>query len=179
LARIRARIYSGEFKPGVKLSIDGLAAELGVSRTPVRDAFGQLEREGLVTITSRVGVFVRRLTRSEAEDIYRIKEAVEPLLARWAAERPSAAQRAEYRDRVVAGLAASVARGGVQAPHAPAHRRDHRLIRGRIHPGPGFLACAARGGRGRDDRLTAMAVPWPPWPRAGNAVRDATYAAPR
>ncbi len=94
LARIRARIYAGEFQPGVKLSIDSLAAELGVSRTPVRDAFGQLEREGLVTITSRAGVFVRRLTRSKAEDIYRIKEAVEPPMARWAAERPSAPQRA-------------------------------------------------------------------------------------
>lgn len=112
LARIRARIYSGEFQPGVKLSIDSLATGLGVSRTPVRDAFGQLEREGLVTITSRVGVFVRRLTRSEAEDIYRIKEAIEPLMARWAAERPSAAQRAEYHD-AVADLAPSVARGDV------------------------------------------------------------------
>jgi DNA-binding GntR family transcriptional regulator len=112
LARIRARIHSGEFQPGVKLSIDSLAAELGVSRTPVRDAFGQLEREGLVTITSRVGVFVRRLTRSEAEDIYRIKEAVEPLMARWAAERPSAAQRVAYRD-AVAELQAAAAQGGV------------------------------------------------------------------
>jgi DNA-binding GntR family transcriptional regulator len=110
LARIRARIHSGEFQPGVKLSIDSLANELGVSRTPVRDAFGQLEREGLVTITSRVGVFVRRLTRSEAEDIYRIKEAVEPLMARWAAERPSATQRAAYRD-AVAGLQAVAADG--------------------------------------------------------------------
>jgi DNA-binding GntR family transcriptional regulator len=112
LARIRARIHSGEFQPGVKLSIDRLATELGVSRTPVRDAFGQLEREGLVTITSRVGVFVRRLTRSEAEDIYRIKEAVEPLMARWAAERPSAARRAAYRDEV-AGLTAAARAGDV------------------------------------------------------------------
>jgi DNA-binding GntR family transcriptional regulator len=112
LARIRARIYSGEFQPGVKLSIDSLATDLGVSRTPVRDAFGQLEREGLVTITSRVGVFVRRLTRPEAEDIYRIKEAIEPLMARWAAERPSAAQRAEYRDNVT-GLAPYVTCGDV------------------------------------------------------------------
>lgn len=110
LARIRARVYSGGFQPGVKLSIDGLATELGVSRTPVRDAFGQLEREGLVTIASRVGVTVRRLTRSEAEDIYRIKEAVEPLMARWAAERPSAAQRAAYRLQV-AGYAGATSHG--------------------------------------------------------------------
>jgi DNA-binding GntR family transcriptional regulator len=125
LARIRARIHSGEFQPGVKLSIDTLATELGVSRTPVRDAFGQLEREGLVTITSRVGVFVRRLTRSEAEDIYRIKEAVEPLMARWAAERPSAAQRAAYRD-AVAELQAAAANGDVDeyVKHLERCRRD-------------------------------------------------------
>lgn len=125
LARIRARIHSGEFRPGVKLSIDNLAADLGVSRTPVRDAFGQLEREGLVTITSRVGVFVRRLSRSEAEDIYRIKEAVEPLMARWAAERPSAAQRAAYRD-AVAELQAAAADGDAERylRHLEQCRRD-------------------------------------------------------
>jgi DNA-binding GntR family transcriptional regulator len=74
----------------------------------------KLEREGLVTITSRVGVFVRRLTRSEAEDIYRIKEAVEPLMARWAAERPSAAQRSAYHD-AVAKLQAPAADGDAGA----------------------------------------------------------------
>ncbi len=100
LARIRARIYSGEFRPGVKLSIDSLVTEPGVSRTPIRDAFGQLEREGLVTITSRAGVFVRRLTRSRRRTSNRMKEAIEPLMARWAAERPSAVQRAEHRDAV-------------------------------------------------------------------------------
>ncbi len=128
LARIRARIHSGEFQPGVKLSIDGLATELGVSRTPVRDAFGQLEREGLVTITSRVGVFVRRLTRSEAEDIYRIKEAVEPLMARWAAERPSATQRAAYRD-AVAGLQAAAAQRDVEEYIKHLERCRRELLR--------------------------------------------------
>lgn len=99
LARIRARIYSGEFQPGVKLSIDSLATELGVSRTPIRDAFGQLEREGLVTITSRVGVFVRRPTPFRGGGHLLDKGAIEPFMARWAAERPSAVQRAEYRVR--------------------------------------------------------------------------------
>ena len=60
LARTRASIHSGDFQPGVKLSIDSPAAELGGSRSPIRDAFGRLEREWLVTISSRV----RRLTRS-------------------------------------------------------------------------------------------------------------------
>jgi DNA-binding GntR family transcriptional regulator len=100
LARIRAQIYSGEFQPGVKLSIDSLAAEPGVRRTPIRDAFGQLERKGLVTITSRAGVFVRPPYPFKAEDIARMNEAIEPSMARWAAERPSAAQRAGHRNTV-------------------------------------------------------------------------------
>ena len=128
LARIRASIHSGEFQPGVKLSIDGLATEFGVSRGPVRDAFGQLEREGLVTITSRVGVFVRLLTRSEAEDIYRIKEAVEPLMARWAAERPPAAQRHAYRD-AVARLQAAAADGDVEEYIKHLERCRRELLR--------------------------------------------------
>ena len=74
LARIRAQIYSGELQPGVKLSIDSLAAEPGASRTPIRDAFGQLEREGLVTIASRAGVFVRRLTRSRRRTSNRMRK---------------------------------------------------------------------------------------------------------
>jgi DNA-binding GntR family transcriptional regulator len=74
LARIRAQIYSGEFQPGVKLSIDSLAAEPGASRTPIRGAFGQLEREGLVTIASRAGVFVRRLTRSRRRTSNRMRK---------------------------------------------------------------------------------------------------------
>jgi len=111
-ARIRAMIFSGEFQPEAKLSIDSLARRLGVSRTPVRDAFGQLEREGLVLISSRVGVFVRRLTPSEAADIYQIKVAVEPLMARWAAERGSAAERAAYRESV-AGLAVAADLGDI------------------------------------------------------------------
>jgi DNA-binding GntR family transcriptional regulator len=98
-ARVRARIYSGEFQPGVKLSIDSLAMELGVSRTPIRDAFGQLEREGLVTITSRLGVRPPPYP-FKAEDIARMKEAVEQLMARWAVERPSAVQRAGYRSQI-------------------------------------------------------------------------------
>jgi len=96
LARIPARIYRGEFQPGVKLSIDGLATEPGVSRTPIRDAFGQLRREGLVTITSRVGMFALRLTRTRRRTSTGWG-SVEPSMARWAAERPSAVQRADHR----------------------------------------------------------------------------------
>jgi DNA-binding GntR family transcriptional regulator len=97
--KIRALIYSGEFDDG-KLSIVGLSEQLGVSRTPVRDALWQLAGEGLVTVSPRVGAFVRRVTPAEATDIYRIKAAIEPLMAGWAAERAPAGQRASYREKV-------------------------------------------------------------------------------
>lgn len=96
LARITASIYSGEFQPGVKLSIDGPVTERRVSRTPIRDAVRQPERERLVTITSRAGAPVRRLTRSRRRTSPDAG-TIEPSMARWAAERPSAVQRAEYR----------------------------------------------------------------------------------
>lgn len=97
LAAIRARIYSGEFQPGVKLSIDSLATEPGVSRIPIR---------GCLRATGARGAGHHYLARwcvrpppypFKAEDIARMKEAIEPLMARWAAERPSAVQRAGYR----------------------------------------------------------------------------------
>jgi len=70
-------------------------------------------------------VFVRRLTRAEAEDIYRIKEAVEPLMARWAAERPSVAQSADYRDAFAdLGTAAAAGDGDACVTRLEACRRQ-------------------------------------------------------
>lgn len=98
VGRIRSMIYSGELSPGGRVSIEQLAAQVGVSRTPIRDALWHLEREGLVDINARVGVFVRSLTRREAESILELKAAVEPLMARWAAERGAETERQAYRD---------------------------------------------------------------------------------
>jgi DNA-binding GntR family transcriptional regulator len=97
---IRALIHSGEFDADGKLLISALSERLGVSRTPVRDALWQLAGEGLVTVAPRVGAFLRRVTPAEAMDIYRIKVALEPLMAGWAAERGAPALRASYRDKV-------------------------------------------------------------------------------
>lgn len=98
--RIRALIHSGEFDADGKLSIAALSQQLGVSRTPVRDALWQLACEGLVTVSPRVGAFLRRVTPREAADIYRLKEAIEPLMAGWAAIRADAQTRAGYLKQV-------------------------------------------------------------------------------
>ena len=93
---IRKLIHRGELAPGARISIEDLAKRFGLSRTPVRDALFQLSAEGLTSIQSRVGVFVRVIDDQESLDVYRIKAALEPLLAKWAATRGSEEQRAAY-----------------------------------------------------------------------------------
>ena len=62
---IRARIVEGQFEFGEALSEITLATELGVSKTPVREAFLQLKNEGLVDILPQRGTFVFRMTIEE------------------------------------------------------------------------------------------------------------------
>ncbi|MGH8967193.1 MAG: GntR family transcriptional regulator, partial [Actinomycetes bacterium] len=95
---IRALIHEGTMASGQRVSIDELADRFGVSRTPVRDALQQLSVEGLVTITPRVGVFVREISAQEITDVYQIKTALEPLMASWAAERGTEEQRAAFHE---------------------------------------------------------------------------------
>lgn len=63
---LRNRILAQALLPGQKVDIDGLAADLGISRTPVKDALNRLASDGLVTVLARRGTFV---TRFEIEDL--------------------------------------------------------------------------------------------------------------
>jgi DNA-binding GntR family transcriptional regulator len=96
LKHIRAMIHDGRFDADGRLPIASLSEMLGVSRTPVRDALWELAREGLVTVSPRIGAFVRWVTPAEARDIYRIKAAIEPLVTGWATERGGPAERTAY-----------------------------------------------------------------------------------
>jgi DNA-binding GntR family transcriptional regulator len=111
---IRTMIHAGDFDEDGRLSIATLADRLGVSRTPVRDALWQLASEGLVTVSPRIGAFLRKLTPEEAADIYRIKAAIEPLVAGWAAERATRRQR-ETHQALIADLEAIARSGDVDA----------------------------------------------------------------
>jgi len=74
---LRLLLNRGELRPGAPLDLDALAARLGVSRTPLRDALLQLEWEGFVTILPRRGVQVRPLTRDDIRHLYEIIGALE------------------------------------------------------------------------------------------------------
>jgi DNA-binding GntR family transcriptional regulator len=84
---IREEILNGRFKPGESLVETRLAEELGVSRTPVREAIRQLELEGLVVSIPNKGVFVQGISRQDIDDIYTIRHLIEGQAVRWAVER--------------------------------------------------------------------------------------------
>lgn len=81
---IRQLIISGELEDGLPLRQDALAARLGVSRIPVREALSRLEREGLAASYPHRGYVVTALSRSEIEELFDLRAQLEPELLRIA-----------------------------------------------------------------------------------------------
>jgi DNA-binding GntR family transcriptional regulator len=81
-ADLRDAILSGRFRPGERVSDAKIAAEMGISRAPVREAIRQLAARGLVKEEPRRGAFVSRLTPSGARQVYDCRRALEGLAAR-------------------------------------------------------------------------------------------------
>ncbi len=81
---VKDQIINEELAPGERLLDDKLASSFGVSRTPVREALTMLTSEGLVEITPRSGMYVKRLNKKDVEEIYEIRELLEGLAAREA-----------------------------------------------------------------------------------------------
>ena len=83
--QLRQRILIGQLPPGSRLSVPAIARELGVSRSPVRDAVLHLVREGLGQETLNRGAVVRTFGREELANLYEAGEALEGMAARLAA----------------------------------------------------------------------------------------------
>jgi DNA-binding GntR family transcriptional regulator len=84
---LRTAIIEGKIAPGTKMREQRLADEYKVSRVPVREAIPLLEAEGLVYTVPRHGSFVARLTLRDVHDLFDVRESLETLAARLAAER--------------------------------------------------------------------------------------------
>lgn len=82
---IRENILAGKYQPNEELKEKTIGEELGVSRTPVREALRQLELEGLVSIIPNKGAYVVGITQKDMQDIYEIRGLLEGLCAKWAA----------------------------------------------------------------------------------------------
>lgn len=80
-ARLKSSILSGEYRDGAELRESTVAEKLGVSRTPVREAIRQLEKEGLVEVYPNRRAHVKGITFKDVEDIYQIRSRLEGLCA--------------------------------------------------------------------------------------------------
>ena len=119
-AYFREKILGGELRPGSWLKEQEVAAQLGISRTPVREAIARLELEGFVNRSPRRGAIVCQLELDEIDEIYEIRAALEHLVAKRACRRAS-----RGRDRCDGARTThrSALRGGWRYRHlAPAHR---------------------------------------------------------
>ncbi len=84
---LREAILKGVFKPGDRLMEISLAKEMGVSRTPVREALQKLEKERLVNILPRKGVFVASITKEDVKDVLEVRKHLEELVVVLSCER--------------------------------------------------------------------------------------------
>lgn len=80
---LRTAILAGEYAPGVRIRQEDLADQYGASRLPVREALRLLKGEGLVTLVANTGAWVSSLSLEDCEEMYQIRERIEPLLLRY------------------------------------------------------------------------------------------------
>ncbi len=75
---IKERIITCAYPPGARMNEEVLTDELGISRTPVRDALGRLEQEGLVEILPKRGLLITSITARDISALYEMRRLVEP-----------------------------------------------------------------------------------------------------
>lgn len=96
--KVREDILNDVYIDGEKIVEAKLAEELGVSRTPVREALKQLELDGLVQSIPNRGVIVKGITEQDIADIYTIRIAIEGIAANWSVRRISDEEIANLKE---------------------------------------------------------------------------------
>lgn len=79
---LKEDILSGKYPPGVRIRQEDIAEQFGASRSPVREALRILEAEGLINLVAHTGAWISHLSVSECEEMYQLRERIEPLLLR-------------------------------------------------------------------------------------------------
>jgi len=110
-------ILAGDLAAGAQLREAEVAAMLGVSRGPVREAFRALEESGLVRLEKNRGVFVRQIGIDEADQIFELRAVLDEFAGRRAAQNATPAQAADLR-ALTERMEKAVARGDVDGYHA-------------------------------------------------------------
>jgi DNA-binding GntR family transcriptional regulator len=124
--RLREDILSGKYKENEELREVAIGEELGVSRTPVREAFRQLELEGLIQIVPNKGAYVTGITAKDVKDIYMIRSSLEGMCARLATQNITPEQLEELEENVY--LASFHASKGHMEQMAELDNRFHHIL---------------------------------------------------
>lgn len=96
---LRGKLINCEYAPGSLLNEAQLSEELGVSRTPVREALNRIEHEGFVRIMPKKGIYVTDITLNDVVQIFETRQAVEPLTLRMAAPALSREMLLDFREK--------------------------------------------------------------------------------
>lgn len=113
---VREQIITGRIPEDQPIRQDALAAELGVSKIPLREALARLEQEGLLTSHANRGYFVQPMSAAQVDEIYALRLQIEPAAGAYAAIHAGAAEREaaqaafERLDRAASSNLAEVAR---------------------------------------------------------------------
>ena len=123
--QILSAILSGEIMPGERLIQETIASQIDVSRTPVREAFLRLEREGVLEAAGRGGFQIRNITEQEIKDLYLAREAVEGFAAKLLA----GALSQEQAQNIEAAVRSEMELKSIhKEEHFHANRKIHRTI---------------------------------------------------
>jgi DNA-binding GntR family transcriptional regulator len=123
---LKSAILSLKLKPGDPLVESDLAQQLGISKTPVRDALLELEREGFVTKVLFKGTYVTEITLKDVREVFQVRAVLEGLAARLAAPFFSA-KDLEEGEKIITAAEAALAEGDI-ALCSEHGKRFHRLI---------------------------------------------------
>jgi DNA-binding GntR family transcriptional regulator len=123
---LREQILSGRLTPGTHLLESTIADQMQVSRSPVREAFRWLERDGLIELRSNQGAFVRSLSPLEISEVYTVRALLEGYAAALAAEKAEEKETRRLRESLERVLA--LARGGDVEATLAADFDMHRLV---------------------------------------------------
>ncbi len=124
--KLREDILSGRYKEHEELKEVAIGEELGVSRTPVREAFRQLELEGLIQIVPNKGAYVTGITAKDVKDIYMIRSLLEGLCAKLATDKITKEQLEEMEENIY--LAEFHASKGHMDQMAELDNRFHEIL---------------------------------------------------
>ena len=124
--KLREDILNGKYDDFEELKEVTIGEEMGVSRTAVREAFRQLELEGLIQIIPNKGAYVTGITEKDVKDIYMIRSHLEGLCARWATEHITNEQLEELEEIIY--LARFHAEKGHMDQIAQLDNRFHEIL---------------------------------------------------